>query len=546
MKKSAITKSAITKSAMTKSAMNRLNVFEAALGGVNLIEASAGTGKTHTITGLYLRLVLEAERPVRNILVVTYTKAATEELRDRIRQRLLGARAAFERGKAEEDGFLGVLLARSDDHERAVKRLTNAIRGFDEAAIYTIHGFCQRVLGDSAFESAMPFETELLPDERELLQEIVDDFWRREFYHATPLLVNFLLDEGYTPESLLQEIRGHLAKAYLTLKPPQKPPGFATAEAAFATAYAELRALWGEARDTVERLLLDTKSLNGNRYRKTSIPGWLVLMDDYLLPEMANLKLFERFEKFTASQLAASTKAKQTAPQHPVFDACDKLLAAYRQLAEHYRWYLRALRVRLIDFCNRELVQRKRRLQLQSYDDLLANLDRALQSEGGESLAASIRQRYSAALIDEFQDTDPVQYDIFRRIYLGSDLPVFLVGDPKQAIYSFRGADIFAYLKARNDAAQRYTLDVNWRSDPDLLRAFNAVFERSPKPFLFAEIPYIEARAAECERQPLLLEGMRDPPFHFWFLGRDEDDRLLAKGKANEQIAAAVAAEIAP
>ena len=521
-----------------------LNVFEAPLSGLNLIEASAGTGKTYTITGLYLRLVLEFEARADRILVVTYTKAATGELKERIRQRLVLAREAFIQGDSD-DKFCQQLLSCYPDREQAVRRLTNAVRGFDEAAIFTIHGFCQRVLRDRAFESGMAFDAELIADQRALLQEIVDDFWRREFYGASSLLVNYLLERQYSPETLLRDVQAHLGKPYLKVLGPERPTQKIAAELAFNQAYHRVRSQWSEARSAVAELLYRNTELNANRYRKASINGWLSLMDDYLLPELANLQWFDAFSKFTTQSLIEATKKGQSTPRHPFFDACQSLALAYQELSGYYVWCLQDLQIRLLDYCNQELALRKQERQMQSYDDLLVNLQQALASEQGEALAEGIRRRYSAALIDEFQDTDPIQYDIFRQVYADSGQPVFLVGDPKQAIYSFRGADIFAYLKGRADAANRYTLDENWRSHPDLIRALNVLFQHSPRPFLFPEIPFQKAVAAERSRQPLNFKGEQEPEFHFWFLGWDENDKAVTKGSALEQAARATAAEIA-
>ena len=202
--------------------MQCLDPLYAPLTGLNFIEASAGTGKTYTITALYLRLVMEEAIPVNRILVVTYTNAATKELRDRIRTRLAQIRLAFQRGRADAaDEFSIRMLDLFPNRDLAIRRLTNAVRGFDEAAIFTIHGFCKRVLGDNAFESGLSFETELMADTSDLLQEIVDDFWRREFYSASPMVVQYFLDKNYTPEQLLGDINRHLGKPYLEISTPE-------------------------------------------------------------------------------------------------------------------------------------------------------------------------------------------------------------------------------------------------------------------------------------------------------------------------------------
>ena len=148
--------------------MTPLEVERAPLNGTTLIEANAGTGKTWTITALYVRLLLEAALTVDRILVVTFTEAATAELRDRIRARLAATRCAIERGASDGDPLIEGFLERLPDRRNAILRLESALRNFDQAPIHTIHGFCQRVLADRAFESAMPFRTELVPDQSEL------------------------------------------------------------------------------------------------------------------------------------------------------------------------------------------------------------------------------------------------------------------------------------------------------------------------------------------------------------------------------------------
>ncbi|MCC9003165.1 MAG: UvrD-helicase domain-containing protein, partial [Candidatus Competibacter sp.] len=488
--------------------------------------------------------VVEAAIPVNRILVVTYTNAATKELQDRIRERLAQIRSAFLRGRADEDDVLATrLLDLVADREIAIRRLTNAVRGFDEAAIFTIHGFCKRVLGDNAFESGLSFETELLANTGDLLREITEDFWRREFYAASPLVVRYFLDQRYSPDRLLAEIERYLGKPYLQIVMPDRAADGAALEAAFVTAFQQARGLWVRDRARIEDLLLKSPALNRQKYSLKSVPGWLEAMDGYLTADVPRLALFEKFEQFTATVLENSRKKGQVAPRHPFFDACETLKTACEALADHCR---QQIPVKLLAWCDAELVSRKRRHQVQSYDDLLLDLHGALRHpRQGAALGQTLRDRYFAALIDEFQDTDPVQYDIFRRIYANTRKPVFLVGDPKQAIYSFRGADIFAYLTARRDTPRHYTLDVNWRSDPRLLTAFNAVFGATGRPFLFEGIPFHRALPAERKRQDRLwVDGRLEAPLQVWLV-EPESDKAVGKGVAGERAARATAAEIA-
>jgi len=246
----------------------------------------------------------------------------------------------------------------------------------------------------------MPFESELRPDDREILQEIIDDFWRRELYAASPACVQSCLDGDLHPAQLLTSIHPHVGKPYLKVMQP----------------------------------------------------------------------------------IGVSLQRPHE-PANP--------------------WDPDAFKVRLFEHCRQAFGQYKRRRQIQAYDDLLLNLERALDGKHGHDLAAVVRQRYPAALIDEFQDTDPAQYRIFRQIYHGTSATVFFVGDPKQAIYSFRGADIFAYLKACTDVDHRYTLETNWRSDPPLIQAVNNLFHSACQPFLFNDLAFRPVKPASEQREAL-------------------------------------------
>ncbi|MEN3353074.1 MAG: exodeoxyribonuclease beta subunit, partial [Betaproteobacteria bacterium] len=523
----------------------RLDVVNAALENLNLIEANAGTGKTWTITALYVRLLLEAERTVDSILVVTFTEAATAELRDRIRNRLADARAAFERESAGDDAVMAALLTRVKDRARALLRLTSALRDFDQAPIYTIHGFCQRVLGDSAFESGMPFRTEILVDQTALLQEIVEDFWRYEIHAATPLFTRFLISKDVAPGKLSEEMSRHVGKPYLEVRAPNDVAGLQDFENAYGRAFAAARKIWLAHREAIAAKLIGNSNLSGNTYRPGSISSWLEDMHACFGGESISLELCDKFEKFTTECLEAGTKKGGRTPSHPFFVACQDLKQARAQLLEAYQRRLPIMKARLLEFCNAELAKRKERKQLQSYDDLLINLDKALTSEHGETLAATVRERYSAALIDEFQDTDPVQYGIFRRIYGGTDLPVFLVGDPKQSIFGFRGADVFEYFKARAEARHAHTLDVNWRSEPSLLAAVNCIFGGAAKPFVIGDIPFNPSEPAAGNRGRFVIEGVSGAPFEIWFVERGQDGKPIARGALKDAACRATAAEIA-
>ena len=484
----------------------RLDPLTAPLEGISLIEAAAGTGKTYTITALYLRLLLEHELEVENILVVTYTNAATAELRERIRSRLVEAREALLAGVSEDD-FCQGLLTRFGASPAAEARLRRAILNFDRASIFTIHGFCQRALSDMAFEGGFSFETELLADQQELLQQVVDDFWRTHVQDRSPGFLDYLGRKKTSPQGLAFEVSRWAGQPFLRIRGPETPQSLEPLEAELSALFHEVRQLWADARDEIMGLLLESPGLNRSKYRAGSLNAWGEAMDHYLGAAPRPPSDFDKFTKFTRTTLEASVKKGSAPPSHPFFDACGALESSaelFEQCcADHYA----ALLGRLVRYLDIELRERKRKRRLLAYDDLLLNLHQALSEDKTGRLKTRIAERYSAALIDEFQDTDPLQYEIFSHIYRGSSAPVFLVGDPKQAIYSFRGADIFAYLRARQSAAHRYTLAVNWRSDAALVEVMNGFFDQAHEPFLFPEIGFQRVQPAAGRDVPSPLSG---------------------------------------
>ncbi|BBL75557.1 exodeoxyribonuclease V subunit beta [Methylomagnum ishizawai] len=527
------------------------NVYQAELSGLTLVEASAGTGKTWTISGLYTRLILDSGLSVDQILVVTYTKAATAELQDRIRKRLRDVLAALETGDANGDEFCRAMLERhAPAQELAVRRLTRAIGGFDQAAVFTIHGFCQRLLSESAFESGSDFDCEILPNETELLREIVDDFWRCEVYPASEAWAGFLLEQKQSPDLWLGEIAGHVGKPFLKVLGAEEMADTAALEAAFHAAMRRTALAWHRDRAGIAALLLGHRGFNGKKITAAKLKLWLAEADAYLAPwpldgmaGLPSLALPEGVGKLGAATLAACMNKGHEPPQHPFCQACQDLLNTAERLRTAYTTRLMALKPRLLRYCDEELERRKTLARLFSYNDLLNRLATALDAEQGERLAATIRRRYQAALIDEFQDTDPVQYRIFRRVYGDGGQPVFFVGDPKQAIYGFRGADVFSYLEARRAGnIRRGTLMHNQRSEPGLIRAVNALFLGRERPFLLDDIPYPAVAPAHRARDPLQIAGDGGEPLRFLMLPaeQDEDGAPVPLGKG---AAASLAAE---
>jgi exodeoxyribonuclease V beta subunit len=502
---------------MTQSRPESLNPLTLPLRGERLIEASAGTGKTFTIGLLYLRLLLGLgeenaySRPlsVEEILVVTFTEAATAELRGRIRDNIHQLRLACVRGKSSNP-MLQMLLGQIPDLPQAASQLLAAERQMDEAAIFTIHGFCQRMLNLNAFESGMLFEQELIEDEQALLKQSTADFWRRHCYPLSLDVARVIAAEWSGPDNLLLTLRPWLQGESPRLKrPPTAEETLSTRHARNQARIAEIKQRWQALSSEVESIITNS-GVDKRSYSSKHLPNWISKVTQWAGSETLDYQLPKELERFGQQVLFEKTK-KGEAPQHPLFEAIDAFLAEPLSLRDVI------ISRALIEV--RDAVQREKRLRaLLGFDDLLSKLDEALQQPGGVLLAETIRARFPVALIDEFQDTDPQQYRIFRALYINQpEQALLLIGDPKQAIYAFRGADIFTYLRARNEVSAHYTLDTNWRSSPEMVDAVNRLFSQLEAPFLFSAIPFLPVNPAPSNQAlKLLFDEQLQPALRFW------------------------------
>lgn len=514
------------------------------LHGARLIEASAGTGKTFTIAGLYLRLLLghgSAETrhrvplTVDQILVVTFTEAATAELRDRIRARIHDARIAFARGQSS-DPVIQPLLNEFDDHKQAAEILLQAERQMDEAAVYTIHGFCQRMLTQNAFESGSRFNNEFVTDESHLKAQVVADYWRRNFYPLPFTLAGEIRQLWSSPSALLSNISNYLTGAPLSLSVPAMKGSLADLHTENLKKIDELKAQWRESQDDFLTLISDS-DINKRSYTKKSLPTWLEAVNAWAATETTGYDYPDKLEKFAQNVLLEKTP-KGSAPQHAVFEAIETFLANPISLKA-------PLLAHAIEHCRVMLANAKNQKQWLSFDDLLTQLSASIDTDESELLAARIRTLYPVAMIDEFQDTDPLQYSIFSRIYLNNpECGLFMIGDPKQAIYGFRGADIFTYIKARNQVSAHYTLGTNWRSSADMVQAVNQVFALPDSPFIYdSDIPFLPVKySPNAEKRIWTMGGQKQPALTYWL--QEANDKPLPKGEYLTRMAEATASQI--
>lgn len=523
------------------------DVIHAPLSGINLIEASAGTGKTWTIAALYARLVLEQDRKPAQILVVTFTKAATGELRGRIRARLAELAEAFDGGPADELALALLKNWTQLPYAEGARRLRAAVSDFDAAAIYTIHGFCQRALSEQAVAAGIELQREMLADESALTQEAFDAVWKAEMATISPLFARWLVARRQSPDAWCQRLRGHLGKPFQRIVAPA-PVAAGQLEAQFQAAFLRAQTNWQQVGEQVYDWLhaqLDGKAWSGRNHSAKLVEAAWIFWCRWLRGE-PGLDVPGELSDAAISRLMASTlrEVQKTPADIPaLFNDFEALWSAREGLLDGMAVQLQVMQARALQQAEVELARRKAQQGVMGYNDLLLGLEEALAGEQGQHLALALRAKYPAALIDEFQDTDPLQFAIFQRLFAGGDTPLFLVGDPKQAIYAFRGADLYTYLKAREQTppAQRHTLPTNRRSTQALVQAVAQLFGHAGElPFAIPGLHFPPV-AALAGKPALLVDGQECAALHWQWLENASNNKGDALDVATEAAADAIA-----
>ena len=462
----------------------RFDAGQMPLDGLRLIEASAGTGKTFSLAGLYLRLLLEQWLSVREILVMTFTRAATQELRERIRARLAqAARLAVDPDSADADNTeqqfaLDIInkVATRRGRDAIATHLRESAARMDEATICTIHRFAQQAAAENAFDSALPFDRGEQVDDGPLHQEVIADYWRGQVIGRAGHQAQAFLQLWSDPEALAKDLGPVLQKAHVQLVGPTAKVITEKTE--------QTRQLWQKEQAALAKLLeqaeeenacFKNKGLDKVMAAAGGAAGLMEQLDSGLagtseghagLPDWIS-------DMADAESIAKHIKKKPAKDWfHPQNLALVQALAELQALGR-----LAALRAALASV-REEALERKRARRQYSFNDMITGLHEAIHStDSGDALADSLHRTWPWALVDEFQDTDPLQYAILKRIYARRDRGgLLMIGDPKQAIYGFRGGDVFAYLQASGDATARYSLDTNFRSTANVLSAVETVF----------------------------------------------------------------------
>lgn len=543
--------------------LDAASLLQLELDGIALIEASAGTGKTHTIADLYLRHVLAGRQPAE-ILVVTYTIAATEELRGRIRQRLYSALHCLHRRARSEDEFMQLLQAAYDELDDAtrdtwLRRLQFALRAMDEAAISTIHGFCQRSLQDFALAGKQFFDAEVLASDDALWEDAARDWWRRQVYaldaQAWALLQRELRRAKLaSPDALTKTLLELRNKPRLRLLPQGRAGAGELIEAMrdIGRRLHRLAPRWQAAGDEIVDIISTSKALSRDKrfaYKEENFAPLIAAAGDFFTAADPALP-FADFEYLATSWLDRhSLKSKRgTDPrlEHALFAAIDPIAHDWVELRARVKPHLLA---DAFHFASLRVRESKQELPALAFQDQLTGLLDALESPTGAALAARLRTQWPVAMIDEFQDTDETQYRIFQHVYAsGEACSLTLIGDPKQAIYSFRGGDVFTYMQAREMPALRaYSLQTNWRSQARLVEAVNTLFTQREDAFVYADsITFTPALAvARNDARRLQREGRDGAALTLWQLPLDASGGHYNRDQMRDRVNLAVAGEIA-
>lgn len=476
-------------------AARELNINEIEPGCIHLIEANAGTGKTYAIANLFLRYILKGKR-IHELLVVTFARDATDELRGRVRARLAEARKVLEQGQTPEnadDFFAGLPNAWPEGEKRqeALNNLELALLEINEAPILTIHAFCQQTLTDMAFSSGQSFDLEQASDD-DLKLRAMQDWWRKRTYELKSIKLVVL-------QTILPDIKALKDQLDNLLKSPtleiyRLPPSDVKAiQKKIQSTMLDIRKSWQDEHKMARELLLDENyPLNRNCHRLKTLIDRLNNLDACLLssfpsiPDNISLKAISK-SKFKFNNTATAEDESRLNMQ--AFTYAEELLELLENSSE-------SLLLHELDdannFVRTQVLRAKQRLGQLSFDDMIERLhDAILTNENAHSaLAKKLSDQYPVIMVDEFQDTDPLQYAIFKSIHQAKNgHTLILIGDPKQAIYGFRGGDIFTYMQARRETDQHWSLSVNWRSTEEMIHAVNTLFGGN-NPFTYEDIPY--------------------------------------------------------
>lgn len=491
-----------------------LDASTISLQGKHLIEASAGTGKTHNITRIYLRLLLEKNIPIERLLVMTFTKDATEELRGRIGGFIRDALHQWDQLIIEDEYFKALACVVTPNEAKL--RLKQALLFIDEAAIFTIHGFCKKVLSQHAFSSGLPFNLTMESDCQEWLIEACEDWYRTISVNNVDAF-NTIVQVWSTPTSFIQKFAKAIGKhdSLDVIEP------ISLLEHLSSVIKASLLSL--EQHDSLLQSALIEVKKGADKDKRiaelSALTQWIKALNDEISQLVAKQTLTSVNDvkglNFTAMPAAFidGRRFGRSAVKDELKEAFAPLNQLKSLIADLKKQLIKTFAFKEarkgIYHIRKSFAEKKQSLNLLSFDDLISTLVNKLSDDPDSILANAIYKAYPVALVDEFQDTDPQQFTLLKTIYYPqAESALYMIGDPKQAIYGFRGGDVFAYLSARDGCDHQWVMDTNWRSTPEMIQGYNRLFYGNavtdkPRDVFGINIPYVPVNASPkaLERQ---------------------------------------------
>lgn len=518
--------------------IKKLDVFKSSIIGVNLIEASAGTGKTFTIILLYLRLLLGIGSNnclkkifLSQILVVTFTNAAKEELCTRIKKSIQNLYLACIEKKTT-DHCSKLLLKEITNIDEAILILEKAQENINDISIYTIHGFCKTILQSHTFDLNSNFENKITENEDHLYLQATEDFWRNYFYHLPENIIKIIIQDYDSPKSLFKKIKPLLRIKSIVFEPKfKKNETIITFHNKMIKEIINFKKIWLNNNKFIFQKIQDL-NINKKKYSKINVARWIKNISEWAQSITENYNI-PKVLKYFSEENIKKNMSNDTYLNSIIFAETEKIINKKFSLKNIIIFHA-------IRDINKLLIKEKNKHSLLGFQDLLNTLLKNIKKD--KNLKKIIIKKYPVAFIDEFQDTDINQYEIFNHIYNkeNKQTVLFLIGDPKQAIYNFRGADIFSYLYVKSKIKNRFYLDINWRSSEDICKSINLLFQNHKNPFVFKNISYLPISSSiENCKMNFTIKGSSQVAMEFFLENKkivkiDEYQNWIADQCANQ------------
>ena len=482
---------------------NYFDPFHVPLTGINFIEASAGTGKTYGIASIYVRLIILEQLSVEHILVLTFSKAATEELKKRLRQRLIDVKEALGQDKIPHpDNFLNELLCIIKKNNLSFTNIyghvEQEIERFNQAEIYTLHAFSKHLLQQENFITGSPLHIDIVNEHTKQIKEYIKDYLR-QYISNDPLISELFFLERETPNSLYYSIRSQLYQRKLNDFSQQSEE-----KIKYLHKWEEIKKQLFYIKEQLNQYKADSfialfgkKIINENKFRLSIYQELIKILQEPLLSiyiKFSDKRISERLYKaceklsFKSEFLIKNISHEKKIIAKNAFLEISFLEKIPSLIDDHlkYKKHLISLeKDRLIYYVQQRLIEYKKSSITRSYDDLLTDLQEVLQRQNSVSqkLIQKVNQQYRYIMLDEFQDTDKRQSTIIKYLFINPQIPLFFVGDPKQSIYRFRGADINIYSSMKQVAHHHFTMSTNYRSTASLVHIINHLFNAPQQAF---------------------------------------------------------------